>query len=190
MIQSGIQQRALWCLALQHLKCRYSKLNFQCWLRCLHITIHQIQEPKLVFKAANMLSAGMLSTSVWNVNLKFGSRSSFLGIQSSAFFLRARHYWIPASSSPVSCCRSLPWKMQARNWSMTASFLWFSFLRVTLQIPHEWCLMSCWILDLIFQEPNFHCLSHLNVFLLQIGAFAILKRLYLSGREPTRQKFW
>lgn len=108
MIQSGIQQRALWCLALQHLKCRYSKLNFQCWFRCLDITIHQIQEPKLVFKAANVLSAGMLSASVWNVNMKFGSRSSFLGIQSSAFFLRARHYWIPASSSPVSCCRSLP----------------------------------------------------------------------------------
>lgn len=148
MIQLGIQQMALWCLALQHLKCTYSKLNLQCSFRCLDLTIHQIQEHKLVFNAANILSAGMLSIPVWNVNLKFGSWSSFLGIQSSAFSLRARQqYWIPLLYLVAG---TFPWKLQARNWSMTASFLWFAFLKVTRQTPLEWCLMSCWIHDLIF----------------------------------------
>lgn len=142
MIQSGIQQMALWCSALQHLKWRYPKLNLQCWFRCLDITIHQILEPELVFKAASMLSAGMLSVPVWKVNLEFGSWSSFLVNQSSAFFLRSWYYWISAFSSLISCWRKL--QMEA------VRFPWFVFLKLTLQITHELWLMSCWITDLIF----------------------------------------
>ena len=118
----GIQQTALWCLALQHLKCRYSKLNLLCWFRCPDVTIHQIQEPKLIFKAANMLSVGMLSVLVWNVYLKFGSWSSFLGIQVSAFVLRATHYWIPVFSSPVSCFRSLPMEAVSQKFEYDSKF--------------------------------------------------------------------
>lgn len=108
MVQWEIQQTTLWCLGLQHPKCRYSKLNMQCWSRCLDITMHQIQGLKLVFKTTCLLSAGMLNTTLWNMTLKFGSWSTLLGIQNSAFILRVRHYWIPVPSSLLSCCRSLP----------------------------------------------------------------------------------